>query len=85
MEIEANNKATSEVEAAEEAKRLDGLKKIANLEMTINKEDSMWSRRKMSAAESVNMIAQMLHLDVVQHLDIFTCKYDSYRYIVNMI
>ena len=39
-EIKANNKAASEVKAAEEAKRLDGLKKIANLEMTIDEEDS---------------------------------------------
>ena len=45
----------------------------------------MWSRRKMSVVESVNMIAQMSHSNVVQRLDIFTCKYDSYRYIVNMI
>ena len=45
----------------------------------------VWSRRKTSTAESVNMIAQMSHSDVVQRLGIFTCKYDSYRYIVNMI
>ena len=40
VEIEADNKAASEMKAAEEAKRLDGLKKIANHEMMINEEDS---------------------------------------------
>ena len=40
VEIEANNKAALEVKAAEEAKRLNGLKKLANLEMTINEEGS---------------------------------------------
>ena len=39
-EIEADNKAASDAKAAKEAKRLDGLQKIASLEMAINEEDS---------------------------------------------